>query len=104
MLIFLLNMDPNQFYFLILPLASLVFILVIVILYYATKENNKEFAELQLLDELIQTGEVDKVNFATALHALLEEKIIDKKSFIRMGKILEDHLTKSKEETIKDTI
>ena len=97
-------MDPNQFYFLILPLASLVVILVIVVFYYATKENNQELEEFQLLDKLIRTGVVDKVNFTTALQDLLERKIIDKKSFIRMGQVLEEHLTKSHEEKTKSTI
>ena len=97
-------MDPNQFYFLILPLASLVFILVIVVVYYARKENNKELIEMQLLDELIRTGAVNRVNFATALQDLFEGKIIDKESFRRMGQFLEEHLSQSEEEQRQDKI
>ena len=97
-------MDPNQFYFFILPLASLVFILVILVVYYARKENNKELVEMQLLDELIRTGAVDKVNFTTALQDLVEGKIIDKESFRRMGKLLEEYLNESKEKQTQDMI
>ena len=97
-------MDPNQFYFLILPLASLVVILVIVVFYYSMKENNKEFAELQLLDQLIQTGAINKMNFTAALQELVEGKVIDRKSFVRMGKVLEEYLIKSNEEKTEETI
>jgi hypothetical protein len=97
-------MNPSQFYFLILPLASLVIILVIVVFYYSTKQNNKKFAELKLLDQLIQTGAVNKVNFTTALQELVEGKVIDRKSFIRMGQVLEEYLNKSNEEKTEDAI
>jgi uncharacterized protein YqgQ len=87
-------MDPNQFYFFILPLACMVFILVIVVLYYAREKNSNALAEFQLLEVLVQS--VDKVNFTTALQDLYERKVIDKKSFIRMGQILEEHLSEDK--------
>jgi len=91
-------MDPNQFYFLILPLASLVFILVIIVLYYARKENNMQLKEIQMLNELMRTGVLDKANFSTALQDLVEEKIIDHDSFKRMGQLLEEHFEEPKEE------
>jgi uncharacterized protein YqgQ len=87
-------MDPNQFYFLVLPLASMVFILVIVVLYYAREKSGNALAEFQLLEVLVQS--MDKVNFTTALQDLYERKVIDKKSFIRMGQILEEHLSENK--------
>ena len=90
-------MDPNQFYFLILPLASMVFILIIVVLYYAREKSSNALAEFQLLEILVQS--VDQVNFTTALQDLYERKVIDKKSFIRMGQILEEHLSEYKAQT-----
>jgi hypothetical protein len=90
-------MDPNQFYFLILPLASIIFILVAVVVYYARSDNEKRLTEMQLLNELIRTGAIDKMNFTTALQDLVEQKVIDKDSFNRMGKLLEDYLNESKE-------
>ena len=90
-------MDPNQFYYLILPLASLVFILVLVVVYYARKESKMYLTEMQLLDELMLTGAVDKVNFSATLQKLVEEKIIDKKSFRKIGQLLEQHFKEPKE-------
>jgi hypothetical protein len=51
---------------------------------------------MQLLNELIRTGVIDKMNFTTALQDLVEQKIIDKESFKLMGKLLEDYLNKIK--------
>ena len=97
-------MDPNQFYYLILPLTSLVFILVIMVVYYARKEDKGQLAEMQMLNELMRTGAVDKVNFATALQDLVEEKIIDRESFRRMGQLLEEHFNEPKEEQTRGMI
>ena len=91
-------MEPNQFYFLILPLTSLVFILVIIILYYARKENTMQLKEMQMLNELMRSGVLDKANFSTALQDMVEEKIIDNDSFRRMGQLLEEHFNEPKEE------
>jgi hypothetical protein len=35
-------MQPVEFYFLVLPLASLVFVLVVVLVYYARKDSEKK--------------------------------------------------------------
>ena len=83
-------MDPFQFYFLVLPLAILVFILVIVVVYYARKEDNYSVKEIQILTELMQTGVVDYGNYSSALQELVKINIIDKNSFYRIGKLLEE--------------
>ena len=88
-----MNMDPNPFYFLILPLAVLVFTLVIVVVYYARKENNISQLEMQIVNELMRTGVVDKVKFSTALHGLVNDNLIDRNSFERIGKLFEDYFT-----------
>ena len=88
-----MNMDPNQFYFLILPLAVLVFTLVIVVVYYARKENNISHMEIQIVNELMRTGVGDKVKFSTALQGLVNDNLIDRNSFERIGKLFEDYFT-----------
>jgi hypothetical protein len=94
-------MDPFQFYFLILPLAILVFILVIVVVYYARKENNYSVKEIQILNELMQSGVVDYRNYPTALQELVNINIIDKNSFDRMGKLLEEYFIKQEKSQSK---
>ena len=87
-------MDPFQFYFLILPLAILVFILIIVVVYYARKEKNFSVEDIQILNELMHSGVVDYRNYPTALQELVKINVIDKNSFDRMGKFLEEYFIK----------
>lgn len=87
-----LTMDPNEFLFLILPLAALVAILVAVVLYLARKEDTIQDKELETLNELMRTGEVDKENFSMALQNLVNNKVIDKDSCERLRKLLEKSL------------
>ena len=90
-------MDPNEFLFLILPLAALVTILVIVVFYLARKEDTMQHKEVETLNELMHTGTVDKENFSAALQGLVRNKLIDKTSFERLGKLLEDSFNESEE-------
>jgi hypothetical protein len=90
-------MDPNEFLFLILPLAALVTILVIVVFYLARKEDTMRHKEVETLNELMHTGTVDKENFSAALQGLVRNKLIDKTSFDRLGKLLEDSFNESEE-------
>ena len=85
-------MDPNEFFFLILPLAALVAILVAVVLYLARKEDTIQDKELETLNELMRTGEIDKENFSEALQDLVSKKVIDKNSYERLRKLLEKSL------------
>ena len=53
-------MEPNYFFFLILPLALLVFFLVALVIYNSrTKEDNYE-KEIKKLRRLLFTGKLDK--------------------------------------------
>jgi len=83
-------MDPNEFLFLILPLAALVAILVVVVFYLAKKEDAIQHKEVETLNELMRTGTVDKENFSAALQGLVRDKIIDEDSCERLRKLLED--------------
>ena len=85
-------MDPSEFFFLILPLAALVAILVAAVLYLARKENTIQNKELETLHELTRTGEIDKENFSAALQDLVSKKVIDKDSCERLRKLLEKAL------------
>ena len=85
-------MDPSEFFFLILPLAALVAILVVAVLYLARKENTIQHKEMETLHELTRTGEIDKENFSLALQDLVNKKVIDKDSCERLRKLLEKAL------------
>lgn len=87
-----MTMDPHEFLFLILPLASLVAILVVVVFYLARKENTIKHRELETLNELMRGGEVDKENVAMVLQGLVTKKVIDEKSRKRLEKLLEKSL------------
>ena len=90
-------MDPNEFLLLILPLAALVTILVVVVFYLARKEDTMRHKEVETLNELMRTGAVDKENFSAALQDLVRDKLIDKASFERLGKLLEDSFNELQE-------
>jgi hypothetical protein len=87
-----MTMDPNEFLFLVLPLASLVALLVAVVLYMAKRENTIPHKELETLNELMRTGEVDKENVSLVLDGLVSKKVIDEKSRERLRKLLERSL------------
>ena len=90
-------MDPNEFLFLILPLAALVAILVVVVFYLARKEENVRHKEVETLNELMLTGAVDKENFSAALQGLVRDKIIDEDSCKRLRKLLQDSFNEPEE-------
>ena len=90
-------MDPNEFLFLILPLAALVAILVVVVFYLARKEDTMQHKEVETLNELMRTGEVNKENFSAALQGLVRDKIIDEDSCERLRKLLEESFTEPEE-------
>ena len=90
-------MDLNEFLFLILPLAALVVILVIVVLYSAGKEDTMQHKEVETLNELMRTGAVNKENFSAALQGLVRNKLIDKDSCERLRKLLEESFNEPEE-------
>lgn len=84
-----MSMDVTEFLFLILPLASLVLILVAVVLVMARKEHTIHHKELETLNELMRTGELDKENVSEVLQGLVSKRIIDEKARERLEKLLE---------------
>jgi hypothetical protein len=90
-------MDPNEFLFLILPLAALVTILVVVVLYLAKKEDTIRHKDVETLNELMQTGVLNKDNFYMLLQDLVRNKMIDEKSSEKLGKLLEESFNETEE-------
>jgi hypothetical protein len=94
-------MDPNEFFFLILPLAVLVGILVIVVLHLSRKEETMKHKEVETISELMQTGLLNKHNFSLMLQDLVHQGIIEKDSYVTLGKLLDESLNET-EETLDD--
>ena len=90
-------MGPNVFLFLILPLAVLVVILVVVVYRLAVKNDAVRHNELETLNELMQMGALDKDNFSETLQGLVSDKVIDKGSFERLGKLIEESFNEDEE-------
>ena len=82
-------MDPYEFYFLILPLAALVIFLMIVVLLLSRNDTTIKHKDIETINELVQTGQVNKQNFSLMLQNLVHQGIIDKKSFTGLGKIID---------------
>ncbi len=83
-----MTIDFNEFLFLILPLAALVTVLVSVVLYLARKEDTVRDKDVETLNELMQTGVLNKENFYMMLQDLVRNKLINKDSCETFAKLL----------------
>ena len=92
-------MDPAEFIFLILPLAALVTILVVIVLYLARKEDVIRHKDVETLNELMQTGVVNKDNFYMFLQDLVSNKMIKEDSYETLGKLLQVSFNETEETT-----
>lgn len=90
-------MDPYEFLFLILPLTALVVILVAAVYKLARGDGYMRQNELRTLNELIQMGAVDKDSFYAALQGLVNDEVIDKGSFERLGKLVQESFEETEE-------
>jgi len=98
-------MEPNHFFFLIVPLAFLVVFLVALVLYHARKEDDDYENEVKKLRQLFFSGKLDKKTFlnlrsrlknekiftaeSKKLLALLADKKIDGETYVRLRQVLE---------------
>jgi hypothetical protein len=99
-------MDTSQFFLIVLPLASLIGILVVVVFYLGKKGDEDDYEkEMKKLRQLLVKGKLDKKTFlhirnnvkiedlfadqTKRLDKMLKEKTIDTDAYIRMKKILE---------------
>ena len=104
--LFLLSgMEPNHFYFVVLPLGVLIVILVSVVLYLARKEESLYDRESKRLRIMLQSGMIDKTTFermrnrakeeiffakeSERLYGLLQKKKIDQDAYILLTGLLE---------------
>jgi hypothetical protein len=83
-------MDPTEFLFLILPLAALIASLVAVVFYLTRKEDTIRQKEVETLNELMQTGVLNKHNFYMMLQDLVQNRMIDENSSEKLGKMFEE--------------
>ena len=90
-------MDTAEFLFLILPLAALVTVLVVVVLYLARKEDTIRHKDVEALNELMQTGVLNKENFYFMLRDLARNRMIDEDSRDRLGKLVEESFNETEE-------
>ena len=94
-------MEPTDFYYLILPLAGLIALLVLVVLYHARKEerHKKKLAKLArayMKDRLKQRETLNKQ--LEILGAQLRNKTVDKNTYARLKNVLEINFAKRSEE------
>ncbi|HDQ05406.1 MAG TPA: hypothetical protein ENN36_01625 [Candidatus Bathyarchaeota archaeon] len=98
-------MEPNHFFFLVLPLAVLVVFLVAVVLYRARKEEDYYELQVKKLRQLLFSGKMDKKTFLNLRNRLKNEKIftteskkllallssekIDGETYVRLRQVLE---------------
>ena len=98
-------MESSYFFFLILPLAILVFFLVALVIYNARKEENEYERELKKLRQLLFSGKLDRKTFLNMRNRLKHEKIftteskklfsllsddkLDKETYVRLMQVLE---------------
>ncbi len=104
-LFLLANMEPTHFYFVVLPLAILVAILVSLVLYLGGKEESLYDKELKKLRMMLRSGTIDKKTFERMrnrvkqetifaeelerLHTLLQDKKIDQDTYVQLRELLE---------------
>ena len=94
-------MDPAEFLFLIVPLALLVVFLVAIVLHMARKEDTIRHKEVETLNELMETGILNKNNFHTFLQDLVRFKMIEEGSFEIFGKILQESFNEEEQKDIE---
>jgi len=102
-------MEPQYFFYLILPLATLVVFLVALILYNSRKEEDDYEKDVKKLRQLLVSGKLDKKNFlnmrsrlkhekdfnieSKKLLSLLSDEKIDEDTYIRLRQVLEKSLS-----------
>ncbi|PVX25183.1 MAG: hypothetical protein CW691_05410 [Candidatus Bathyarchaeum sp.] len=99
-------MEPNQFFYLILPLAASVFVLVGVIIYTKSKSQEDQYEEkLKKLRQLLFAGKLDRKTYvnlsrrlryvkqfnseSSRLVSLLSDEKLDEETFLRLRHVLE---------------
>jgi hypothetical protein len=99
-------MEPSQFFFIIIPLALLVAILVIVVFYLSSKTDETDYEkEMKRLRQLLIKGKLDRDSFlniranlraedlfadeSQRMDEMIKNQQIDPDTYIRLKKVLE---------------
>ena len=98
-------MEASYFFNLIVPLAVLVVFLVVLVLYYARKEEDEYEKLTKVVRKLLLSGKVDQENFSNMINrinhvknfnmeskqlsSLLSEEKIDEDTYARLRQVLE---------------
>ena len=99
-------MDPSQFFFIILPLAAIIAILVVVVFYLSRKTEETDYEkEMKKLRQLLFKGKLDRETFlhirdnlkvedlfseeSKRLDDMFGNKKMDSDTYLRMKKVLE---------------
>lgn len=94
-------MEPTDFYYFVLPLAGLIALLVLVVLYHARKEERHKKKLAKLARAYMKDRLKQREIFAKQLEILdaqLRNKTIDKNTHARLKKVLEINSAKRSEE------
>jgi len=99
------TMEPDYFFFLIMPLAILIVFLVVLVIYHARKEEDEYENEVKKLRQLFFSGKLDKKSFlnlrsrlkhekhftaeSKKLLSLLSDEKIDEDTYVRLRQVLE---------------
>jgi nitrogen fixation-related uncharacterized protein len=99
-------MEPSQFFFIILPLAIIIAILIVVVFYLSRKTEETDYEkEMKNLRKLLLKGKLDRQQFlhirdnlkvedlfvdeTKRLDDMLKHKKLDSDTYVRLKKILE---------------
>ena len=99
-------MEPSQFFFMIVPLAAIISILVAVVFYLSRKTEETDYEkEIKRLRQLLIKGDLDRETFLNVrenlkaedlfsdeskrLDEMLENKTMDSDTYLRMKKVLQ---------------
>ena len=99
-------MQPTQFFFIVVPLASLIAVLVVVVFYLSRKTEETDYEkEMKRLRQLLIKGKLGRDSFlyirdnlkaedlfadeSRRIDDMMKNKQIDSETYIRMKKILE---------------
>jgi hypothetical protein len=93
-------MEPSDFYFLVLPLAGLIALLVFIVVYNARREERQTKKFEKLMRKYMKEKKKQRELFNKQLEILdtqLHNKTIDKNTYARFKKMLEINFTKRTE-------
>ncbi len=114
--LFLINMEPIHFYFIVFPLGVLIVLLVVLVLYLARKDESLYGRESERLRVMLRSGTIDKKTFERMrnrvkeeiifaeelerLYTLLQNKKIDQDVYMQLKEQLEKNFRQRVKELV----